>query len=104
MHTLALFRSSPAQSYALFPTFVRVCLLSLYPSQLPPPPNALPTHTQLPSRVAHNWSSMLLSSLLSVLTAWYFPHQGWASSGGLLLPNGLQLFIDRKGVGWSPPQ
>jgi Gpi18-like mannosyltransferase len=59
---------------------------------------------QLPSRIAHNWASMVLSSLLSVLTAWYFPHQTWASTGGLLLPNGLQLFIDRKGVGWTPPQ
>jgi hypothetical protein len=59
---------------------------------------------QLPSRVAHNWVSTVLSSLLSVLTAWYIPQQGWASSSGLALPNGLQLFIDRKGVGWTGPQ
>jgi hypothetical protein len=59
---------------------------------------------QLPSRIAHNWASMVLSSLLTVLTAWYFPNQAWARTGGLLLPNGLQLFIDRKGVGWTPPQ
>ena len=72
----------------------------LPPLLLPPPPN----NHQIPSRAAHNWSSMVLSSLLSVLTSFYFPHQAWSSSGGLLLPNGLQLFIDRKGVGWTPPQ
>lgn len=73
-------------------------------SGLSAPSSSPPLPLQLPSRVAHNWASMLLSSLMSVLTAWYFPNQQWASSGGLALPNGLLLFIDRKGVGWTPPQ
>jgi hypothetical protein len=47
---------------------------------------------------------MVLSSMFGVLTAWHLPNKGWASSGGLLLPNGLQLWVDRQGVGWGPPQ
>ncbi|KAF6261252.1 hypothetical protein COO60DRAFT_1625449, partial [Scenedesmus sp. NREL 46B-D3] len=59
---------------------------------------------RLPSRVAHNWASMVLSSLLGVLSCWCVPDRAWPQQGGLLLPNGLQLWVDRQGVGWSPPR
>jgi hypothetical protein len=59
---------------------------------------------QLPSRVAHNWASMVLSSLLGVLSCWYVPDRAWPQQGGLLLPNGLQLWVDRQGVGWNAPK
>jgi hypothetical protein len=58
---------------------------------------------QFPSRTAQDWCTVVLSSLLSVLSSHYLPHTSWTSNGGLLLPNGLQLFIDRKGVGWNAP-
>lgn len=58
---------------------------------------------QFPSRTAQDWCTVVLSSLLSVLSNHYLPHTSWTSNGGLLLPNGLQLFIDRKGVGWNAP-
>ncbi|KAF8058035.1 proteasome activator subunit 4 [Scenedesmus sp. PABB004] len=58
---------------------------------------------KLPSRVAHNWASMVLSSTLGVLSSWHVADPAWAQGGGLLLPSGLQLWIDRQGVGWSPP-
>jgi hypothetical protein len=59
---------------------------------------------QLPSRVAHNWASMVLSSMLGVLSCWYVPDRAWPQQGGMLLPNGLQLWVDRQGVGWSAPK
>lgn len=59
---------------------------------------------QLPSRVAHNWASMVLSAMLGVLSCCYIADQSWAQQGGLLLPNGLQLWIDRQGVGWTAPK
>ncbi|WIA33391.1 hypothetical protein OEZ86_006527 [Tetradesmus obliquus] len=58
---------------------------------------------KLPSRVAHNWASMVLSSLLGVLSGWFVPDRAWPQTGGMLLPNGLQLWVDRQGVGWSAP-
>jgi hypothetical protein len=47
---------------------------------------------------------MVLSSMLGVLSCWYVPGRAWPQQGGLLLPNGLQLWVDRQGVGWSAPQ
>lgn len=66
----------------------------------------LPAVLQLPSRVAHNWSSMVISAMFGVLSGWYIdtPDQTWAQQGGLLLPGGLQLWVDRQGVGWKTPR
>lgn len=57
----------------------------------------------MPSRVAFIWTSQLLSCALSSLTSWHWP-ASWASEPGRPhLPNGLQLFVDRQGTGWTPP-
>jgi hypothetical protein len=47
---------------------------------------------------------MVLSSMLNVLSSWYVTDRSWPQQGGLLLPNGLQLWVDRQGVGWRPPE
>jgi hypothetical protein len=87
----ALDAATAVSSQPLAPSCCRRCLLSPFPV------------LQFPSRTAQDWCTVVLSSLLSVLSNHYIPHTSWTSDGGLLLPNGLQLFIDRKGVGWNAP-
>lgn len=47
---------------------------------------------------------MVLSSMLGSLTGWRIPEAQWAQCGGRLLPDGLQLWIDRQGSGWCKPK
>jgi hypothetical protein len=61
---------------------------------------------QLPSISTQAWGSFVLTAMLAQLTEWGVPEfKSWCSDGALLPPpSGLQLWIDRRGVGWRPPK